>query len=143
MTVAAEKPFAASAEWALWRGLCALEFNLSTEAGPMDIAQRLLVVPIWTIAEAAESGRYIPQRVLDQWAADRKDAAEEIDRLRKLLEPSVWTCSDQDGSAWSCPDDAMDGADIGDSSELEGWARVAVVKATVQPDNSVKIETLI
>lgn len=71
------------------------------------------------------------------------DAKAEIERLRKLLEPSVWTCPDQEGSAWSCPDDAMDGADTGDSSELEGWARVAAVRATVQPDNSVKIETLI
>lgn len=72
-----------------------------------------------------------------------RDAIDEIERLRKLLEPSVWTCPDQEGSAWSCPDDAMDGADTGDSSELEGWARVAAVRATVQPDNSVKIENLI
>jgi|DEB19_MinimDraft_3_1074340.scaffolds.fasta_scaffold88365_2 hypothetical protein len=82
-----------------------------------------------------------------EWYSDghgelHKQAAAEIRRLLKLCEPSVWTCEHHEGESFSCPDDAMDGAAPGDWSVLEGWARVTVVRATVQPDDSVHVETI-
>lgn len=71
-----------------------------------------------------------------------QDAADEIDRWRKLAQPTVWTCELHEGESFSCPDDAMDGAAPGDWSELEGWARVEMVRATVQTDGSVSVEPI-
>jgi hypothetical protein len=62
--------------------------------------------------------------------------------LRKLCEPTVWTCEHHEGESFSCPGDAMDGAGVGDWSVLEGWARVETVRATVQPDDSVVVVSI-
>lgn len=69
-------------------------------------------------------------------------AADEIDNLRSRSQPTVWTCEHHEGESFSCPDDAMDGAGPGDWSELEGWARVETVRATVQTDGSVSVVTI-
>lgn len=80
-----------------------------------------------------------------EWYGDghgplHKEAADEIRRLRKLCEPTVWTCEHHEGESFSCPDDAMDGAAPGDWSILEGWARVETILATVAADDTVTVE---
>lgn len=69
-------------------------------------------------------------------------AADEIDKLRAKSQPTVWTCEYQEGVSFSCPEDAMDGAAPGDWSDLEGWARVEMIRATVQSDGSVAVVTI-
>jgi len=71
-----------------------------------------------------------------------RTAADEIDKLRAKSQPTVWTCEHHEGESFSCPDDAMDGAAPGDWSDLEGWARVETIRATVQPDGSVAVVTI-
>lgn len=71
-----------------------------------------------------------------------KLAADEIRRLRKICEPTVWTCEHLEGESFPNPDDAMDGAPPGGWSILEGWARVEVVRATVQPNGTFLVETI-
>ena len=55
----------------------------------MDIAERHMGSQEWTITEASETGHLVPQRIIDEWAIARRDAADEIQRLRVLFRANM------------------------------------------------------
>lgn len=57
-----------------------------------------------------------------------RDAADEIDRLRKLLKPTVWTDALRDYESFDSLEAATDDAPDGEPTELVGWAHVADVR---------------
>lgn len=52
-------------------------------------------------------------------------AADEIDRLRRMLEPTCWTDDLREGSVYHSLDEATEDAPDGEPTELTGWAKVA------------------